>query len=222
MYDVKLTWRIVLHRTTSHIEHCITSYIVLIMLKIGLTGGIGSGKSTVARIFEALGIPVYNADHASKRLMAEDDELKKKIKNSFGEESYKNNELNRKYLAGQVFNDPRKLNLLNSLVHPATIKDAEKWMNVQKSPYLVKEAALIFESGSQKRLDYIIGVKAPLALRIQRTILRDGVTADKVKARMDMQMDEEIKLRLCDYVIVNDERQLLVTQVLALHEKFQR
>lgn len=190
------------------------------MLRIGLTGGIGSGKTTVARIFEALGIPVYNADDASKRLMAEDEDLKKKIENSFGKESYSGNKLNRKYLAEQVFNDPEKLSLLNSLVHPATIEDAAKWMKAQNAPYLIKEAALIFESGAKKYLDFVIGVKAPLALRMQRTMQRDKVSADEVKARIDRQMDEEMKLRLCDYVIVNDEQQLLIPQVLSLHEKF--
>ncbi|MEO5650520.1 MAG: dephospho-CoA kinase [Ginsengibacter sp.] len=190
------------------------------MLRIGLTGGIGSGKTTVARIFEALGIPVYNADDASKRLMAEDEDLKKQIQNSFGKESYIHNELNRKYLAEQVFTHPEKLELLNSLVHPATLKDASEWMDKQKAPYLIKEAALIFESGFQKYLDFVIGVKAPLALRIQRTMQRDQIDADKVKARIDRQMEEEIKLRLCNYVIVNDEQQLLIPQVLALHEKF--
>jgi dephospho-CoA kinase len=190
------------------------------MLRIGLTGGIGSGKTTVAHIFEALGIPVYNADDAAKRLMAQDEELKKKIENSFGKESYSGNKLNRKYLAEKVFNDAEKLSLLNSLVHPATIKDAEKWMKLQNAPYLIKEAALIFESGAQKNLDFVIGVKAPLALRMQRTMQRDKISADKVKARIDRQLDEEMKLRLCDYVIVNDEQQLLIPQVLALHEKF--
>jgi dephospho-CoA kinase len=190
------------------------------MLRIGLTGGIGSGKSTVARIFEVLGIPVYDADSASKKLMTENKDLKKGIKNGFGEEAYANGILNRKYLAEQVFNDPGKMALLNSLVHPATIKDAEEWMKKQKTPYLIKEAALIFESGSQKQLDFVIGVKAPMALRLQRIIQRDHVSVTQVKARMDMQMDEAIKMRLCKYVIVNDEQQLLIPQVLELHEKF--
>ena len=190
------------------------------MLRIGLTGGIGSGKSTVARIFEVLGIPVYDADSTSKRLMVENEELKNLIKNSFGKEAYIDGELNRKYLAEQVFNDSQKMALLNSFVHPATIKDAEEWMKKQKAPYLIKEAALIFESGSQKQLDFVIGVKAPMTLRLQRTMQRDHVSEDQVKARMDMQMDEEIKMRLCNYVIVNNEQQMLIPQVLELHEKF--
>lgn len=190
------------------------------MLRIGLTGGIGSGKSTVARIFEVLGIPVYDADSASKKLMSENEALKKLVKNHFGEEAYTQGILNRNYLAKQVFADSKKMALLNSMVHPATIKDAEEWMKKQNAPYVIKEAALIFESGSQKQLDIVIGVKAPLALRLERTVQRDHVLAEEVIARMDMQMDEDMKMRLCDYVIVNDEEQLLIPQVLALHEKF--
>jgi dephospho-CoA kinase len=189
------------------------------MLRIGLTGGIGSGKSTVARIFEVLGIPVYNADAASKRLMQENKELVAKIKNAFGEQAYKDGILDRKYLAEIVFVNSEKLNLLNSLVHPATIKDAAEWMAKQSSRYSIKEAALIFESGSEKNLDYVIGVKAPLSLRLQRTIDRDHITIEQVKARMNHQMDEEQKMRLCNYVIVNDEQELLIPQVLELHGK---
>ena len=190
------------------------------MKRIGLTGGIGSGKSTVAYIFEVLGIPVYYADAASKRLMNDDQELKDKIKNAFGEDAYVNESLNREYLSEQVFNDSEKIILLNSIVHPATIKDAEEWMQMQKAPYVIKEAALIFESGSNKGLDYIIGVKSPIELRIKRAMQRDNISAEQVRARMDKQMDEETKIRLCDYVIVNDEQQMLIPQVLALHEKF--
>jgi dephospho-CoA kinase len=189
------------------------------MLRIGLTGGIGSGKSTVARIFEVLGIPVYNADAASKKLMQENKELVAKIKNAFGEQAYKDGILDRKYLAEIVFVNSEKLNLLNSLVHPATIKDAAEWMSKQSSPYSIKEAALIFESGSEKYLDYVIGVQAPLSLRLQRTIDRDHITIEQVKARMNHQMDEEQKMRLCNYVIVNDEQELLIPQVLELHGK---
>ena len=190
------------------------------MLRIGLTGGIGSGKSTVAHIFEVLNIPVYYADAASKRLMSEDEELKNKIKKAFGEDTYINNELNRKYLSDEVFNDPQKIKLLNSLVHPATIKDALGWMQIQKAPYVIKEAALIFESGSNKDLDYVIGVKSPVDLRIKRAMARDNISEQEVLARMNKQMDEEAKISLCDYVIVNDEEQMVIPQVLVLHEKF--
>jgi dephospho-CoA kinase len=189
------------------------------MLKIGLTGGIGSGKTTVARIFEVLGIPVYYADEAAKRLMNEDESLKQKIKLQFGESVYVNDRLDKKAMADIVFNDPDKLALLNALVHPATLLDAESWMQSQSTPYTIKEAALIFESGAQQNLDHVIGVTAPAPLRIQRTMQRDGITREAVFARMDKQMDDNIKMKLCDFVLTNDEQEMLLPQVLALHEK---
>lgn len=190
------------------------------MLHIGLTGGIGSGKSTIAKVFETLGIPVYYADDASKKLMNEDKELKKQIIRHFGDASYTDNQLNRSYIASVVFADKTKLELLNSLVHPATIRDAKRWMNEQNTPYAIKEAALIFESGSAEGLDYIIGVFAPQALRIKRTMDRDNVTREAVINRMQNQVDEAMKMRLCDFVIYNDEQQLVIPQVLKLHELF--
>lgn len=189
------------------------------MLKIGITGGIGSGKSTVAKVFEVLGIPVYYADDAAKRLMHEDEDLKEKIKLQFGDEVYTNGQLNRKRLAEIVFTSPEKLALLNALVHPATLQDAENWMQKQNTPYAIKEAALIFESGAHEQLDYVIGVTAPAPLRIQRTMHRDSITREEVIARMDKQMDETIKMKLCDFVINNNEQEMLLQQILQLHEK---
>jgi dephospho-CoA kinase len=189
------------------------------MIKVGLTGGIGSGKSTVAKVFEVLGIPVYYADEAAKKLMHEDKELKEKIQLQFGKEVYKNGQLDKKHLAGIVFTAPEKLILLNALVHPATLKDADRWMQKQLTAYCLKEAALIFESGAQQQLDYVIGVTAPATLRIKRTMQRDGITREEVLARMDKQMDETIKMKLCDFVIKNDEQEMLLAQVIALHEK---
>src|SRR5690349_6726244 len=138
------------------------------MLKIGLTGGIGSGKTTVAKIFELLNVPVYYADDASKRLYHTDKGLMAAIKKNFGEDVYTNEQLNRSRLAALVFNDPQKLELLNRLVHPPTIKDAQEWMNRQSAPYVIKEAALLFESGSAKGLDYVIGISSPMHLRLKR------------------------------------------------------
>jgi dephospho-CoA kinase len=189
------------------------------MIKVGLTGGIGSGKSTAAKVFEVLGIPVYYADDAAKRLMNEDEELKQKIKSQFGESVYTNEGLNKKELANIVFNAPEKLEILNSLVHPATLKDAEIWMQKNTTPYCIKEAALIFESGAQQNLDHVIGVTAPAPLRILRTMQRDGITRAEVIARMDKQMDETIKMKLCDFVIKNDEQEMLLPQILDLHKK---
>ena len=189
------------------------------MLKIGLTGGIGSGKSTVAKVFEVLGMPVYYADDAAKKLMNEEGPLKQQIQKIFGATAYRNGQLDRKYVADIVFKKPDKLQLLNALVHPATINDAQKWMQRQRTSYAIKEAALIFESGAQQQLDYVIGVYAPTPLRIQRTMQRDGITEEEVIARINKQMDENSKMQLCDFVIVNDEEQLLIPQVVEVHKK---
>lgn len=190
------------------------------MLKIGLTGGIGSGKTTVAKIFELLQVPVYYADEASKRLYHTDRQLMANLKKHFGEAVYTNEQLNRNVLAGIVFNDPEKLALLNRLVHPPTIKDAADWMQRQQTPYVIKEAALLFESGSVSDLDYVIGVRAPQALRLHRAMQRDHLSREEVVSRMDRQMDEEIKMKLCDFIVENNEQQLVIPQVLQLHEKF--
>lgn len=189
------------------------------VLRIGLTGGIGSGKSTVAQLFELLGVPVYYADDAAKQLMNTNEELKSLIKKNFGEQAYKNNELDRQYMASVVFNDPEKLGLLNSLVHPATLKDAEQWLNRQTTAYTIKEAALLFESGADKMLDYVIGITAPEQLRIERVMKRDEVSREEVMKRLSKQMNEEEKIKRCDFILINDETQLLIPQVLELHQK---
>lgn len=189
------------------------------MLKVGLTGGIGSGKSTVAKVFETLGIPVYKADDEAKRLMTTDPELIKQIKFHFTDQAYQNNKLNKPYLSAVVFNNKRQLELLNSIVHPFTIEDGKAWMERQKTPYAIKEAALIFESGSQGEFDIIIGVYAPETLRIHRTIQRDKTNKDQVKSRMENQIKEEVKMKLCDEVLINNEQELLLPQIVALHEK---
>jgi len=188
-------------------------------LRIGLTGGIGSGKSTVAKIFETLGIPVYYADDRAKAIMNENKELRQNIITHFGQDAYIDGILNRPYLSSQVFNNKEKLDLLNSLVHPITIADGEIWMQQQTTPYAIKEAALIFEAGIDKYLDFVIGVTAPAALRIQRTMQRDKTTKERVTERMSRQMDEEEKMKRCDFVIYNNEEQLLIPQVLAVHKK---
>jgi dephospho-CoA kinase len=190
------------------------------MLKIGLTGGIGSGKSTVAKVFELLNVPVYYADEASKRLYHTDKQLMADIKKHFGEDVYTKDQLNRSKLADLVFNNPEKLELLNQLVHPPTIRDAEEWMRKQNAPYVVKEAALLFESGSVAGLDYVIGVQAPLYIRLKRAMDRDKVSREQVLNRMDRQLDEEIKMRLCDFIIDNGEQKLVIPQVLELHDRF--
>lgn len=188
------------------------------MLRIGLTGGIGSGKSTVAAIFEILGTPVFYADEAARKIINEDVDLINEIKSNFGEESYIEGKLNRNYISSIVFSDKTKLEQLNALVHPATIQYAANWMSKQNSKYVIKEAALIFESGSHEQLDYIIGVSSPLETRLSRVAKRDHISTEEVKKRMEKQMNEDKKISLCDFVIVNDEMKLLIPQVIALHE----
>ena len=181
--------------------------------------GASSHKTGVAKIFETLGVPVYYADDVAKQLMQEDNVLKQSIINIFGKDSYTTDgKLNRSYLSATVFSNPHQLERLNAIVHPATIQHAEQWMQQQQAPYVIKEAALIFESGSQSALDYVIGVYAPQALRIQRTIKRDNIDKDKVLQRMQNQIDENIKMRLCDRVIQNDDQHSLMQQVLMVHE----
>jgi dephospho-CoA kinase len=188
------------------------------MLKIGLTGGIGSGKTTVAQIFEVLAIPVYYADQAARDLMNQDPELKKKIISTFGAAAYKEGELDRSFLGGLVFADTEKLALLNSFVHPVTLRHATGWMQNQTTTYAIKEAALIFEAGLEKFFDYIIGVTAPESLRMERVMKRDQATAENVLLRMQQQMDEKEKISRCNFVIINDGKQAVLPQVLHIHE----
>ena len=189
------------------------------MLRIGLTGGMGSGKSTVAKIFEVLGIPVYYSDQAAKRLMDKDPALIEAISKHFGDDAYTGGNLNRSYIASQVFNNEEKLRLLNSLVHPLTILDGNKWMQQQVTAYAIKEAALIFESGVEKWLDYVIGVSSPFPLRLSRILKRDGISESEALGRMKSQMDEDIKMDRCDFIIQNDEHRAVLLQVLELHSK---
>lgn len=189
------------------------------MLRIGLTGGIGSGKTTVAHIFEVIGVPVYFTDSEGKRLMNEKPEVKKAIIDTFGEKSYKGAEINRSFLIEEVYTNDEKLQLLNQIVHPAVFENAAEWMEKQKTPYAIKEAAIIFESGSDRFLDYVIGVSAPEVSRIARLKERDGKSEDEIRFWMDKQMDASEKMSRCDFIIYNDEKQLLIPQVLSLHEK---
>jgi dephospho-CoA kinase len=190
------------------------------MLKVGLTGGIGSGKTLVAEIFKVLGIPVFDADAAAKNIMENDASLAAAIRSEFGDAAYKGGRLDRKYLAGKVFNDSYELEKLNALVHPAAIQAGLDWAGKQSAPYIIKEAALMFEAGSAFNLQYLIGVYAPTHLRIKRVMDRSSLTRDEVISRMNSQIDDAIKMRLCDFVIVNDEQQMVLPQVLKIHEHF--
>lgn len=183
---------------------------------IGLTGGIGSGKSVVAKVFATLGIPVFNADDEAKRIMQTSPEIKTKLIQQFGTDIYNEHGLNKEKLAAIVFNEPFQLQLLNAIVHPVTIQAAKDWAAKQTSPYVIKEAALIFESGAADGLLKVIGVTAPLSLRIHSVMQRDGITKDQVDARMRNQISDTIKMRLCDYVIENNNQQMVIPQVIEI------
>lgn len=190
------------------------------MLKVGITGGIGSGKTTVCEIFELLGIPVFNADDSAKNLMVSDHLLIAEIKEAFGITSYfEGGGLNRKHIADLVFSDPEKLALLNSFVHPAVFRAMDDWTLKQNSVYVLKEAALLFESGSYLNNDFNVLVSAPEAMRIARVMKRDNVNADKVRERIQNQMPEGEKRLKADFLVENNETEFLITQVLTLHQK---
>jgi dephospho-CoA kinase len=191
------------------------------MLKVGITGGMGSGKTTVCKIFETLGIPTYYADDRAKYLMSNDEGLIEKIKTIFGPDAYqKDQQLNRKYIADIAFKNPQKLKKLNAVVHPAVFKDGEKWHNSQKNvPYTLKEAALLYESGSYKKLDKMITVTAPLEIRIKRILERDDTTREAILARIENQWSDEKKVTLSDYIIYNDGHLSLIEQVLKIHSQ---
>lgn len=193
------------------------------MLKIGITGGIGTGKTTVCEIFELLGIPVFYADAAGKQLMNDDPAVKQKVIALFGKESYSSSPyetLNRKHIADIVFKNQNKLTLLNNIIHPA-VKDAFKiWSAHQKTRYVLKEAAIMFESNSYKDNDFNILVSSPLEMRIDRVTKRDLTTREHIIARMAKQMPEVEKEKLSDFIIINDEKSFLIEQVLALDKKF--
>lgn len=190
-------------------------------LKIGITGGIGSGKSYVAKIFKALGVPFYDADRVARNIMEESDAVRAELVAAFGEQVYlPDGHLDRPYLSATVFKDQAKLDILNGIVHPAVIKDGEEWGAKQKGPYSLKEAALLFESGSYKKLDYTILVVAPEDLRVKRVMLRDNVSKEQVIDRIQKQKTDQEKIALADFIIVNDEHQPLLPQVLDLHNRF--
>ncbi|MDN5289303.1 MAG: dephospho-CoA kinase [Mucilaginibacter sp.] len=192
------------------------------MLKIGLTGNIGSGKTTVAKVFELLGIPVFYADDEAKKVMITDAILINAIKQTFGAPSYfDDGALNRKHIAGIVFNNEAELKKLNALVHPATFRAFDNWLlNIRNAPYVVKEAALLFESDSYKMCDRSLLVSAPLQTRMSRVMQRDHVSLAEVESREARQFTEERKKQLADDIIINDDQQLVIPQVLALHKQY--
>lgn len=188
------------------------------MLKIGITGGIGTGKSTVCKIFKALEIPVFDADKEAK-LLYNEMHVKSFITNTFGHFIYDEHGFQKDKLAEIVFRDAGKLKLLNTFLHPLVFEQSEKWFTQQKTPYALKEAAILIESGAYKKVDQVILVQAPLQCRIDRIASRDGMHVEEIKQRIDRQLDEKEKEAYADYIIHNSPTDLLIPQVLTIHAK---
>ncbi len=189
------------------------------MMIVGLTGGIGSGKSTVAGFFKELGVPIYNSDKQAKKLMRKSKKLKKAIIKLLGEDAYDGKKLNRAGIAKKVFADKELLEALNSLVHPAVKKHFLKWANKQKSTYVIQEAALLFENGSYKNYDKMILVTAPLSVRIARILKRDGSSESEVKSRMKHQLSDKEKSELSDFIIDNIDLDKTKSEVALIHRE---
>lgn len=188
-------------------------------LKVGVTGGIGSGKTLVCKVFETLGIPVFYADDEAKRVMSDNGDVRDQLKALIGRDAYEDGTLNRPYIASRIFRDRDLLKQMNAIVHPVVHEEFKTWVENQgHAPYVIEEAALLFESGAAQRLDTIVEVYASEETRIRSVCERDGVVEEKVRERMRNQMDEEEKRRLADHVILNEENEMLLPQVAELHE----
>ncbi len=192
------------------------------MIRVGITGGIGTGKSTVCKIFASMGVPVLDADSLAKNIAEIDLNVKQQILDTFGKESYDElGKYNRKYIANIVFNDSDRLKMLNNIIHPAVIDYSNKWADQhQDKKYVVKEAALMFESGSYKYNDINIVVNAPKEIRIQRLLLRDNSAIEDIIRRIESQMSDEERDSMADKIIMNDEQDSLIAQVYSLHQEF--
>ncbi|NAS13391.1 dephospho-CoA kinase [Poritiphilus flavus] len=187
------------------------------MMIIGLTGGIGSGKTTVSKIFRSLGVPVYDSDKEAKELMVASEEVVKAIKALFGSEAYKGKKLNKNYIAERVFNDKELLGQLNAIVHPAVKKHFLSWAKKQNAAYVIQEAAILFENGSYVNYDKMILVTAPKKERIRRIMARDGSTEDQILARMKNQWSDRKKRGLADFVIENKSLEKTKSAVAKIH-----
>ncbi len=191
------------------------------MKKIGVTGGIGSGKTVVCEIFRTLGIKIYNADFRAKEILNSDNSVRSLIIETFGNDIYRNGIADRKRLADKVFNNPEELLKLNAIVHPAVARDFENFVESNRNEaYIIKEAAILFESGTYKQLDSVVLVYAPAEIRIQRVLDRDKTDRDAVLSRMKNQMDDSEKMKLSNYIIYNNDESSLIKQVIGLHNIF--
>jgi len=192
------------------------------MYKVGITGGIGTGKSTVCRIFSILGIPVYDADSRAKWLTENDATIREGLIKAFGPDVFNGTILNRPYLASVAFVDEAKTQTLNAIIHPAVGRDFIDWVKTQaQAPYVIKEAALFYEAGTAKEMNEMVVVTSPTALRIQRVLHRDVHRTEKqIHDIMNRQLPDAEKMELADHIICNDEEQLLIPQILRLHEHF--
>lgn len=186
---------------------------------VGLTGGIGSGKTTVAKMFNDLGIPVYIADEEAKKMMVSSKIIKRKLIELFGTRAYENNQLNKPFIAEAIFNNKVLLEKMNAIVHPKVASHFKRWMKKQNSPYVIKEAAILFENGSYKQYDFIITVTAPKELKIERLLKRDNTTLDKIEAIMNNQWPDDEKVKRSHYVIVNSELEATRQQIVKIHQQ---
>ena len=186
---------------------------------VGLTGGIGSGKSTVASFFRELGIPVYTADDEAKKLMTTSKRIKTKLIKEFGEQTFVDEQLNRGYIASIVFKDAEKLAILNNIVHPEVAKHFKKWASKQNAPYVIQENAILFESNAASRFDTIITVTAPIDLRFERVLKRDDTTIKQIQSRMNNQLSDDERLQRSDFVIENIDWDITKQQVLDIHNQ---
>ncbi len=186
---------------------------------VGLTGGIGSGKTTVAKQFMALGIPVYIADEEAKKLMNTSKIIQRKLIQLFGNEAYTGSNLNKPFIANIIFNDKTFLQKMNAIVHPKVANHFKKWVSKQKAPYIIKEVAILFENDGYKQCDYVITVTAPLEIRIERLMKRDETTKEKIEAIIKNQWTDAEKMKLSNFIITNTDLENTIKQVVEIHEK---
>ncbi|MCC6840247.1 MAG: dephospho-CoA kinase [Flavobacteriales bacterium] len=189
------------------------------MFTVGITGGIGSGKSTVCRVFGVLGVPVFSSDEAGKRILDTDPAVREQLVEAFGAALHRQGTLDRKVLAGRVFNDPAALARLNAIVHPVVREAFASWAAAQHAPYVLNEAAILVETGAYKQLDHLIVVEAPVAERVRRVMLRDGVSSAEVQARMDNQANDAQRAAVAHTLVRNDGHTMVIPQVINAHRR---